>query len=902
MICILILLMSLAPSFGNEILENQNEHANKQIRPDKEIDLLYSDLQATQHIDAFTGEERRSGRIVGGEDADIADYPWQVALLENDDQYCAGSIIHEQWILTAAHCLTFDRPDKVRAGVTNKNDTTGQDVYVDYTIVHPDLHNPVDDAYDIALIKLEIPLDLSCENVSKISILTQSDADAGLTNPGTMTTILGWGALFEGGPSSNVLQVAEAPIVSNEDAMTIGGYEEGTISDDMICAGFLGEGGIDACQGDSGGPLMVPDLSGGYRLAGVTSWGIGCARPDYPGVYIRVNYAENWIKEHVDLVPPDAPSAPEAFVAEADAAGALEATLSWTNPSATYDGQQLTNINELHLYRNGDLIQLFESPAAGDQMNFVDDDLSDHGLYFYEIFAINDAGEGYPSSALPYVGFDVPARPDTVAVTPAGKNAVISWSPAMNGLNQGYFEDINISYTIHRYPCDVELEAGITDTVFFDADLPAPGNYSYAVTAENHIGEGGRTFSVQKSLRLEGLLLNETFDLSYAELPDEWSVEGDGQDNWGAFNANTAGGEAPEIRFNHFPGFQGISKLVTHNIQLENYNELVLYYKHFLNNHGSLAGEISVHFSTDHANNWTEIFSYDGVEDYGPEAEKITFEIDEESENIQFGFRWEGMSFDIWHWNLDDVFLETKGAYFEALFTVTDVDHEPISGATVMLENSEAIPAMPGDYFFGMLREGSYDYNIKKPGFGTAQGTIQIADENLDKHIVLERTGFQVIFDPVTEDGEPITDAVITLNEEQNPTGEYVFEEVPPGIYKYTVEKDYYYPVTDSLEVLDQDLVKTVVMQPDETAIESGNHDPDLTIYPNPAQNNLTVTSENYSIKQVVIKDLNGITVKEAAANTTHLQLNISALKPGVYIFSVSAGDTLVTRKIHIYR
>ena len=234
-------------------------------------------------------------KIVGGQDATIEEFPWQVALLDNSVQFCGGSIISERWILTAAHC-TFSgewRVDQIRAGVTNKTDATGQDIAVLREIRHP-AYNPLTDDSDILLLELAAPLDLSGPKAKPIPLMTAQAATQGLQDPGKNAFISGWGALSEGGDSPDILQKATVPIVSNTQAEQ--NYGPGSITDNMIAAGFLGTGGVDACQGDSGGPMAVQDPGTlGYRLAGVTSFGIGCARPDYVGIYARVSQFEDWI-------------------------------------------------------------------------------------------------------------------------------------------------------------------------------------------------------------------------------------------------------------------------------------------------------------------------------------------------------------------------------------------------------------------------------------------------------------------------------------------------------------------------------------------------------------------------------------------------------------------------------
>lgn len=134
---------------------------------------------------------------------------------------------------------------------------------------------------DVALLYWEEPLSLGV-TVQPIAIPPQDTPVPYEEN----SNVTGWGLTKEGGSSSAILTVVTVPLISNEDCNKA---YNGIVSDDMLCAG-LPKGGRDACNGDSGSPLTVD----GVQL-GVVSWGKGCARPGFPGVYARVAYFTDWI-------------------------------------------------------------------------------------------------------------------------------------------------------------------------------------------------------------------------------------------------------------------------------------------------------------------------------------------------------------------------------------------------------------------------------------------------------------------------------------------------------------------------------------------------------------------------------------------------------------------------------
>ncbi|XP_037951982.1 vitellin-degrading protease-like [Teleopsis dalmanni] len=226
------------------------------------------------------------GRIVGGEDTTINSHPWQVSIRLFDSHSCGGSIINERTIVTAAHCGGYPAGwYKIQYGVTTIGGTTNI-ASVKSFIRHPQYDSSVMD-YDVAVIILDEPISFE-DIVQPIKLADSRPAD------GDTAVCTGWGALREGGSSPMALQAVKVEIVNIDDCKK--NYSEGyAISDRMICAGVK-EGGKDACSGDSGGPLVT-----GNVLSGIVSWGVGCARPNYPGVYTNVANLKSWIEENAVL-------------------------------------------------------------------------------------------------------------------------------------------------------------------------------------------------------------------------------------------------------------------------------------------------------------------------------------------------------------------------------------------------------------------------------------------------------------------------------------------------------------------------------------------------------------------------------------------------------------------------
>uniref|UniRef100_A0A3B3CDN4 trypsin n=1 Tax=Oryzias melastigma TaxID=30732 RepID=A0A3B3CDN4_ORYME len=214
---------------------------------------------------AFQEDEK----IVGGFECQKNSVPYQVSLFTGYN-YCGGTLLSEQWVLSAAHCEPNSNLE-VRLGDTSCLQS------------HPN-YDPRTQDSDIMLIKLSQPATLN-------SFVRPAVLPSECAKDGTMCRISGWGNIRssdEGSRYPDKLQCLDAPLLSDDTCYNSYPFQ---ITENMICAGYL-EGGKDSCQGDSGGPMTCDG-----ELQGVVSWGHGCAMKNKPGVYTKVCNFVSWIKE-----------------------------------------------------------------------------------------------------------------------------------------------------------------------------------------------------------------------------------------------------------------------------------------------------------------------------------------------------------------------------------------------------------------------------------------------------------------------------------------------------------------------------------------------------------------------------------------------------------------------------
>lgn len=287
-------------------LNNSNTLLASKLTPIALATLLFSGVaNAGNDISpSFVGSEDPEiiNEIVGGTETQPYSRPYQVAMLYNGRQICGGTLISNQWVLTAAHCLDNVSATSlsIRVGAHYLNQNDGQTIPVSQKIVHYSWAgaNSIRSGYDIALLKLSS----AASSQYTPAKLPTTEVMNNYASVGRYVTVSGWGQTSnnsQGG--SNVLREVDLPVISNSQCSQQLNFN---MPASTICGG--GSGGISACRGDSGGPYAVR-VGSDYYNVGIVSWGMNCVGAS---AFTRTSSYLDWIAQNSGVTNDDDPTDP----------------------------------------------------------------------------------------------------------------------------------------------------------------------------------------------------------------------------------------------------------------------------------------------------------------------------------------------------------------------------------------------------------------------------------------------------------------------------------------------------------------------------------------------------------------------------------------------------------------
>lgn len=461
------------------------------------------------------------------------------------------------------------------------------------------------------------------------------------------------------------------------------------------------------------------------------------------------------------LAHEDAPGPVSNFSVAPGEGGILQANLSWENPAVTYGGEVLTQLSSIVVEKSGEVIHSVSDPEIGGSETFVDMNVPDNGIYTYLVYGVNDQGQGPKISYTLFVGNDVPGAPVNLTLTPINDDGFLSWEHPCEGLNGGYCGQ-DITYTITRMPDSVIVVENLADTEFLDTDIPGMGTYYYQITSQNSEGVGGTANSNYALLASGNYLMYEDFNYPAGQLPPGWVLQGT-QHSWSVSYSALAGGQAPELMLSYSHAM-GPSRLISNPVTVEGHQNLHLSFKQYLINYEAENGEvIGVDVTTDNGESWITVWEKEIEMTNIHQGEyHYYFSVPSGTSEIQLAFRFDGYSYLINQWFIDDLTL--RPAHTNDMAAVS------IAGSALPVKDSEST------YIIEVLNAGQLsqnDYAVKL----MMEGDIELAVVEGESLNFGETAFYELSWTPQEEHvGEAYIYGMVVLENDENFTNQQTKE------------------------------------------------------------------------------------------------------------------------------
>lgn len=482
------------------------------------------------------------------------------------------------------------------------------------------------------------------------------------------------------------------------------------------------------------------------------------------------------------LAEPESPSAPTQLTLTPGAEGANACTIAWTNPTITFNRNDLNSLDNVHIYRNGKLLATLDNPTAGSAGKYEDTDVPS-GLYTYKVTATNEAGEGMFAIARTFVGEDVPVAPAEVTATVSGESTVIlNWKAPQEGIHGGWVTS-DLSYRVTRVNDNQVLAEDLKETTFTDHIEGAFAAYTYTVTAYSKAGEGGTaTSNTVGAGQTPELPLDYTF--STQEELDTWFIyDEDGNGKCWVAGSGLSGSTGAETYFQK--GSDSDDWLISPAVQIQAGNTMQVAFKVYTAYYPTEKLEIRLlKGNTPDAetvySKQLEVNSY-----YGKDIQEDIPAVSEDGKyHLAFRYVSPGDTYSGWGIHITNLYWKEQNS--GVLTGRVTSGGQPLAGAVITAGETSVTTNQEGVYELAELKAGSHDITARALGYQEAVETIEMsAGQTITCDFELTALPVHRIGGTVTDESQsPIAGAQISLSGYNQYTtttgadGTFVFEEV----------------------------------------------------------------------------------------------------------------------------